>query len=314
MQAYRAPALLFSSHIETIYPALLRTVDGIIYQRERISTPDNDFLDLDWLNNHSQKLVILSHGLEGNSHRAYMKGMARLFFKHSFDVLAWNYRGCSGEMNRQLRFYHSGATDDLNTVIQHAISKGYTEINLVGFSLGGNLALKYLGEQGDNLPAPVKRAVVFSVPLHLHSSSEKIASSAFGIYARRFLKTLKQKVALKATLMPGIDTQSLHRIHNLLDFDDAYTARLHGFEGAIDYYERCSSLYFLDKIKRPALLVNAANDPFLSSGCYPQNFAQHRYLKAEYPVRGGHVGFAQFNKNRVYWSELRALQFIQTGT
>lgn len=313
MQAYRAPAILFTNHLETIYPALLRTVSGVTYLRERITTPDQDFLDLDWLNNQSQKLVILSHGLEGNSQRAYIKGMAKIFSMHGYDVVAWNYRGCSEEMNRQPRFYHSGATDDLNLVVQHAISKGYSEINLVGFSLGGNLTLKYVGEQGTALAKQVNRVVAFSVPLHLHSSSLKIASSAYGIYARRFLKSLKQKIARKAVRMPGIDTQALRHIHNLFDFDDAYTAKLHGFASALDYYEKCSSLYFLESIKRPALLVNAQNDPFLSPQCYPQEFTHHPYLVTEYLTHGGHVGFAQFTKNGVYWSELRALQFIQSG-
>lgn len=162
---------------------------------------------------------------------------------HGYDVLAWNYRGCSEEMNRQPRFYHSGATDDLDLVVQHAPTKGYSEINLVGFSLGGNLTLKYTGEQGSALASQVNRVVAFSVPLHLHSSSIKITSSAYGIYARRFLKSLKQKVALKASQMPGIDTQKLSRINNLFDFDDSYTAPLHGFAGARDYYEKCSSFF-----------------------------------------------------------------------
>jgi predicted alpha/beta-fold hydrolase len=314
MKAYQAPGILFNNHLETIYPALLRMVDNIPYQRERITTPDQDFLDLDWLANGFQKLVIISHGLEGNSSRAYVKGMANIFTQNEYDVLAWNYRGCSDEMNRQLRFYHSGATNDLNVVLLHAIAKGYTEINLIGFSLGGNLTLKFAGEQGDALAKQVKRIAVFSVPLHLHSSSLKIASSAYGIYARRFLKTLKKKIALKASVMSGIDIGKLNRIKNLFEFDDAYTAPLHGFAGALDYYERCSSLYFLEKITRPTLLVNALNDPFLSAECYPEDFEHHPYLTVEYPKRGGHVGFAQFNKNGVYWSELRALQFIQTGT
>jgi len=314
MQAYQAPGILFNNHLETIYPALWRKVDDVQYQRERIATPDQDFLDLDWLTNNSKKLVILSHGLEGNSSRAYIKGMAKIFAQNKYDVLAWNYRGCSEEMNRQLRFYHSGATDDLDLVLNHAIAKGYIEINLIGFSLGGNLTLKYAGEQSDLLAQQVKRVVAFSVPLHLHSSSLQITSSAYGIYARRFLRTLKQKITLKASLMPGIDTQELNRINNLFDFDDTYTARLHGFKGALDYYERCSSLYFLNKIKRPTLLVNALNDPFLSKECYPKDFSKHAHLIIEYTKRGGHVGFAQFTKNGVYWSELRALQFIQTGT
>lgn len=313
MVSYQAPALLFNKHLETIYPALLRSVKNVSYTRERITTPDHDFLDLDWLKGGSKKLVIISHGLEGNSTRAYVQGMARIFFYQQYDVLAWNYRGCSGEVNKQVRFYHSGATDDLHVVIQHAIAQRYEQIHLIGFSLGGNLTLKYLGEQSVNLPDQIKESVVFSVPLHLHTSCMNIETSARGIYATRFLKTLKQKVADKARLMPQIDVRPLNQINTLQDFDDAYTARLHGFANAIDYYEKCSSLYFLNDIARPTLLVNAQNDPFLSTRCYPV-LADHKYLKTEYPKRGGHVGFAQFNKNGVYWSELRALQFIQAGT
>ena len=143
---YKRPSLLFSRHLETIYPALFRNVD-LNYQRERIATPDDDFLDLDWLKQGSKKLIIISHGLEGNSSRAYMKGMAKASSEKGFDVIAWNFRGCSDEMNKQLRFYHSGATDDLECVVAHAQRNGYTEIYLIGFSLGGNLTLKYLGER-----------------------------------------------------------------------------------------------------------------------------------------------------------------------
>jgi uncharacterized protein len=144
---YTRPFFLFNAHLETIYPTLLRTVTLQPYQRERIHTPDHDFLDLDWLKQGSSSLVIISHGLEGNTQRAYMKGMARAAYQQGYDVLAWNYRGCSEEMNKALRFYHSGATDDLATVADYAHSQNqYQTIFLVGFSLGGNLTLKYLGE------------------------------------------------------------------------------------------------------------------------------------------------------------------------
>src|SRR6187431_2146497 len=136
---YAPPFAFFNAHVETIYPSLLRRVPLAPYHRERIVTPDQDFLDLDWLRQGSDKLIIISHGLEGNSERAYIKGMARAGMARGFDILAWNYRGCSGEMNRQLRFYHSGATDDLDWVIRHALQTGYKQINLIGFSLGGNL-------------------------------------------------------------------------------------------------------------------------------------------------------------------------------
>ncbi len=309
---YQAPALLFTNHLETIYPALLRKVKDVRYERERIITPDHDFLDLDWLTQDSKKLVIISHGLEGSSDRAYIKGMAKLFFCNGFDTLAWNYRGCSGEMNKNLRFYHSGATDDLESVFRHAESLGYSEINLVGFSLGGNLTLKYAGEQGNAISSKINKVVTFSVPLNLRSSCEKISSPSNWVYSQRFLKSLKKKVADKSKLITGLDVRKLDEVKTLLQFDDTYTAPLHGFKDAIDYYTQCSSIRFVSSIQRPTLIVNALNDPFLSEDCYPTEFDNHPYLTFEYPKRGGHVGFALFNKNGLYWSELRALDFIQS--
>ncbi|MEQ8239911.1 MAG: alpha/beta fold hydrolase, partial [Cyclobacteriaceae bacterium] len=143
---YQRPKVLFNGHIETIYPALFRKVTlPTLPVRERITTVDDDFLDIDWYRNGKNKVVILQHGLEGSSDRPYILGMARAFLLQSFDVCAWNFRGCSGEVNKAKIFYHSGATYDLENVVNHA-SKEYDQIFLVGFSLGGNLTLKYLGE------------------------------------------------------------------------------------------------------------------------------------------------------------------------
>jgi hypothetical protein len=308
---YQPPFILLNGHLETIYPALLRKVP-LSYQRERIYTPDHDFLDLDWLVNNPQSpsLVIISHGLEGNTHRAYIQGMARAFHQKKYDVLTWNYRGCSEEMNRQLRFYHSGATDDLDTVVQHALTKGYREIFLTGFSMGGNLTLKYLGET--KRPREIKRAVVFSVPLHLSSSCKKISSRSNFLYAKRFLTSLRKKIEIKATFRSDLDLQPLSKIKTLLDFDNHYTAPLHGFKHAEEYYEHCSSLYFAPRIQIPTLIVNALNDPFLSPECFPvAEFKNQAHVIFENPARGGHVGFAQFSQNGLYWSEQRALAFIQ---
>lgn len=307
---YSPPRFLFSSHLETIFPSLIRRVSLQPYTRERIETPDNDFLDLDWLTNNSKKLVIISHGLEGNSTRAYIKGMAKVFSNNGYDVLAWNYRGCSEEMNRQLRFYHSGATDDLNVVVDHAIDKkGYEEISLVGFSLGGNITLKFLGEKQPR--EQVKKGVAISVPLDLKTSCEKISQPGNWIYSRRFLKSLKAKVLAKAALMKGLDISAIHQIKTLKDFDDKYTAPLHGFKDAHDYYAKCSSLYFLKGIKTRTLIVNTTNDPFLSKECFPTELVKdHPFLTMEILLRGGHVGFTQFNKNGLYWSEQRAFDFI----
>jgi len=312
MKSYRPPFLLFNKHLETIYPSLIRKVEGIEYERERITTPDDDFLDLDWLKQGSKKLIILSHGLEGNSQRSYIKGMANIFYINGYDVLAWNYRGCSEEVNRKIRFYHSGATDDLDLVVNHSITTGYTEINLIGFSLGGNLTLKYLGEKASGLNPLVKKGVAFSVPLNLHTSCIEISKSSNWVYNKRFLNSLKEKVMNKSRQIPDLDTGQLAMVKSLLEFDNLYTAPIHGFENAIDYYERCSSLGFIESIERPSLIVNAKNDPFLGDDCYPSHLQDHPYLKFEYPERGGHVGFTLFNQNGLYWSELRALQFIQS--
>ena len=314
MTPYSPPSLLFTKHLETIYPSLLRKVTGIAYTRTRISTPDGDFLDLDWLKQSSRKLIILSHGLEGSSGRPYIKGMAKLFRDRGYDVLAWNYRGCSEEMNHKIRFYHSGATEDLDLIVNHAIALGYQDVNLIGFSLGGNLTLKYLGEKASALHPWVKKSVVFSVPLNLHGSCIEISKRSNWIYNKRFLNSLKSKVVHKARYLEGIDPAPLASVNSLLEFDDLYTAPIHGFKNALHYYQQCSSLQFVQPIQRPTLVVNALNDPFLSKDCFPDQFENHPYVKFEYPSRGGHVGFALFDQNGLYWSELRALQFIQSHT
>ncbi len=307
---YLPPFFLFNPHLETIFPALLRRVSLASYSRERIDTPDDDFLDLDWLKRGSDSIVIISHGLEGNTTRAYIKGMARALHAAGFDVVAWNFRGCSEEMNRRIRFYHSGATDDLHTVVEHVAQKNiYRSISFVGFSLGGNLTLKYLGER---TPHPrIDKAVVFSVPLHLRTSCEKISRPSNRIYSNRFLRSLKNKVMIKSRYHKELDTSRLAGIKTLTGFDDLYTAPLHGFRGAIDYYEKCSSLHFLHSIRTPTLIVNTLNDPFLSEQCFPVSLLKdHEYVTLQVPERGGHVGFTQFNKNGLYWSEERAGEFL----
>lgn len=308
---YVPPFFLFNAHLETIYPALFRKVALQPFERERINTPDEDFLNLDWLKQGSSRLIIISHGLEGDTSRAYIRGMARAGFMNGFDVLAWNYRGCGGEINKQRRFYHSGATDDLQTVLLHA-RKFYQEIFLVGFSLGGNVTLKYLGEQK---PYPeIKKAIVFSVPLNLYTSCLKITERSNFLYAYRFLTSLKKKVIDKGKSFPELDLRDIGKIGTLQEFDDRYTAPLHGFNTALEYYEQCSAIHFLKSITTPTLIVNAQNDPFLSRDCFPDEaFLGHGMVRAEYPRYGGHVGFSQFSKNGLYWSEERAIIFFTQG-
>lgn len=307
---FDAPRLLFNGHLQTIIPALFRKPFLLPFERERIPAPDNDFLDLDWLRQGSKKLIIISHGLEGSSLRPYMIGMAKEFFHKKYDVLTWNFRGCSGETNTQPIFYHSGATYDLDLVVKYA-AKDYDEVNLIGFSLGGNLTLKYLGED-QSLPSNIRKAVVISVPLHLESSSIKLSTGENMIYSRRFLRTLKAKILEKSVQFPDLlCTRGLKKIKSLYEFDNHYTGPLHGFQNAHDYYEKCSSIYFLKHIKTPTLILNAQNDPFLSNQCFPVELGQElKKVFMEFPQVGGHVGFSPRNSKDIYWSEKRAVEFI----
>lgn len=305
---YKRPTFLFNRHLETIYPALFRRVDPLPFRRERIRTPDGDFLDLDWLAGNDSSLVIICHGLEGDSRRPYMQGMARAVNSRTGKpVLAWNYRGCSGEMNSTNRFYHSGATEDLETVIQHAQSNGFTEVHLIGFSLGGNIVLKYAGERET---PELKSVVALSVPVHLESSSRKMMKWYNFAYTQRFLKSLKQKVRSKNAVIPvNILAKDIDKLDHIFHFDDVVTAPIHGFKDASDYYTQCSSLYFLPRIRVPTRIINAQNDPFLSEECFPVDVARaHPFINLDMPLKGGHVGF--YSKGGLYWSEEQVVEFL----
>jgi hypothetical protein len=318
---YQPPSWWVSSgHLQTIIPALFRKVVSSPYTRKRITTPDGDFLDCDWLyaasSRPSQKLVIISHGLESNSHRPNVLGMARAVSLCGYDALAWNFRGCSGEPNRLPCAYHSGATEDLHTVLDHVAAK-YDEIYLIGFSLGGNLTLKYLGEQSEALSPKVKKAVVFSVPCDLAASSKQLSRVSNRLYERRFLNSLRQKIEQKATLFPNQISLAPYlkkQIKTLRDFDNYYTAPLHGFQNAEDYYAKCSAKQFISRITIPTLMVNAKNDVFLAPSCYPFDEAKSSdVFFLETSESGGHLGFiTKKTPHGLYWSEMRALGFIES--
>lgn len=314
---YVAPPLLRNGHLLSIYPSLWRRVTTQHFQRERITTADGDFLDLDWSRCGARRLVVISHGLEGHSRRPYVAGMAKAANSFGWDALAWNYRSCSGEMNRCLRFYHSGETGDLQTVIAHATAQGdYDEVALVGFSMGGNLTLVYLGEQGRRVEGLISKAVVFSVPCDLAASARQLTRPANYLYLTRFMRSLRAKMQAKHLQYPDhIDIAGLEKVRTFKQFDDRFTAPIHGFQNAEDYWERCSSKFFIGDIRIPTLIVNAANDPFLAPECFPQGEVKSNpRVKLEVPISGGHVGFVSFNRNDLYWSELRAFRFLNEGT
>lgn len=310
---YAPPILFKNAHLSTIYSGTIRKVDDIVQERVRLELPDGDFLDLDWSFSQkpSQKVVILLHGLEGNAQRPYITGSAKQFNHAGYDTCAVNFRGCSGETNRLFRSYHSGATEDLQSIISHILeAKKYSTMYLNGFSLGGNLALKYLGEDIE-IPKELKGAVAVSVPCSLHSSLVELLKPKNFLYARRFKKHLVEKLRAKQLLFPDkIADSDIKAIKTLKDFDDIYTSRAHGFDNAMDYYKKCSCLQFLPNIKIPCLLINAQNDSFLGAECYPYQEAKiNRNLYLETPKYGGHVGFYGI-QNSTY-SEKRALIFLK---
>ncbi|MDH3999282.1 MAG: alpha/beta fold hydrolase [Desulfuromonadales bacterium] len=311
--AHKRPWFLPNGHLETIWPSLCRKAPTPRYRRERITTADDDFLDLDWLQAGRKRLVIISHGLEGDSHRHYVTGMARTFAAESWDVLAWNFRGCSGEINRQPRFTHNGATDDLHAVVSHALQQhDYTSVTLVGFSMGGNLSLVYLGREAAQVPEQVRGAVCFSVPCDLAAASECLAQAGNRIYMQRFMSLMGRKVKHQAQhypeLFPCDDYAVLKTFH---DFDNRYTAPLHGFSDARHYWRECSSLPYLDAVRVPAWIVSAQNDPFLPPQCYPKlDSHANPLVQMLTPPHGGHCGFAVAGGGSRYWSEALALSLL----
>lgn len=320
---YKAPSILYkSAHYATIVPGLYRQYPNYPIERERLELVDGDFLDLDWRkqrapdkkeNNH--KLLILSHGLEGSSNRPYITATADYFYQRGYSTLAWNQRGCSGEINRNLRFYHHGVYDDLNTVIEHALAQGYEAIYLIGFSMGAAVGFNYLGHihgQQPMLDSRIKGIVGISTPLDITESARFINEGFNRVYVRNFLGTLKTKVSEKAIQFPAFpNLDKLDKVRSFKAFDNYYTAPLHGFKDGADYYHRVSPLRVLSHIKVPALAINALNDPMLGESCYPYEIAEkHPYFYLETPKHGGHCGFPL--KGSTYsWAEIRAFEFFE---
>ncbi|MEM9990931.1 MAG: alpha/beta fold hydrolase [Bacteroidota bacterium] len=311
---YRPPFLLRNRHLNTVFAPLFRRQKRPPFVRQRLTTKDGDFLDIDLLiaddTSPNQRLVVLCHGLEGSSESQYVLALAKLFHADNWDVVALNYRGCSGEMNRLPQMYHSGMTSDLDMVIQH-LEAPYQSIGIVGISMGGNLSLVYVGEQSADISPKIKGLVAISVPTDLVAGVRQIMRPINYVYEQRFLRSLLAKMRLKSKQYPAIfTTKKIKRVRTLYEFDDTFTAPLHGFKDALDYYTQCSSGRFIDQIRVPTLIINALDDPFLPSACYPQDAVQNNsYVDLLTPKYGGHVGFVEFGQS-YYWEERRSLQFL----
>lgn len=306
---YKPPLWLRNGHVQSVWPTLFRKVAIAEPVREVLPTDDGDELHLDWYRQGSDRLAVLSHGLEGHSRRPYMLGLARALLNDGWDVLAWNFRSCGGVMNHQPRFYHSGATGDLDRVVQHGLARGYKTAFLSGFSMGGNLTLLYLGQQSEQVDSRICGAATYSVPCDLAGSADTLALPSRRIYMQRFLRDLQVKMEEKSKRFPElIDVSGFGNIRSFHEFDDRYTAPLHGFRDAQDYWASCSALWKLKDIRVPSLIVNAADDPFLSRQCFPESREQlGAHVRLESPRWGGHVGFVEHARDGYYWSERRAV-------
>ncbi len=308
---YKAPFYYFNGHLQTILPSVFRKVqlDGMV--RERLELPDDDFVDIDLLRKGNKRIAILTHGLEGNSTRTYILGMAKILSEQGFDICAWNCRSCSGEMNRQMRMYNHAEIGDIGEVIKHCISIGYEDISLIGFSMGGSITLNYLGNHGHNIPSQVKKGVAISAPCDLVSSVGLLNKRSNYLYKKKFLDRLSAKMIEKDKRFPGvIDLNNLKKIKKWEDFDVYFSSPINSFKSPQDFYERASAINTMHQISVPTYILTALNDPLLSEACYPYKLAEENdNLHLEVTKTGGHIGYSLHNEEYTY-SEKQTLIFL----
>ncbi len=314
---FEAPWWLPSPHPQTVAGRLLRKRHSIPLKRERWVTPDDDFLDLDFAPEPSPAapLVLLLHGLEGSAQRGYAFNVYRELARYGVASVGLNFRSCSGEPNRTARFYHSGETEDMRFVLRE-LRRRFPQRPLaaIGFSLGGNALLKFLGEEGTSARDLVSAAAAISVPYDLAAGDEYLARSAIGrFYTSIFVKPLVAKMEAKRHLLPATcDLERARRARSFREFDDAVTAPLHGFAGASDYYTKSSATRFIEHIRVPTLLLHAQDDPFLPPSAIPHEaIAENPLITASIQRQGGHVGFIGGTPWRPkFWAEETACRYL----
>jgi len=312
--AFRPAWWLPGPHLQTVYPSLFRSRKIPPLKRERIELPDGDFVDLDWTSQTDGLCVLILHGLEGSIDSHYTGGMLSALTAHGHTAGLMYFRGRSGEENRLPRSYHSGDTGDLDFVMQH-ICREHPDrkIAVIAYSLGGNVLLKWLGEQGDRA-TPVT-AVTLSVPFDLNSAALRLEQGMSKIYQQHLLQRLREAVKSKSSTHPmPFPTERLEELRTFREFDHAITAPLHGFAGVDDYYQRSSCKPFLKHIRIPTLMLQARDDPFLPESALPDEADLSNTVTLELSQCGGHVGYVSGRNplRPIYWSEQRILQHLST--
>lgn len=310
---YLAPRWLPGGHLQTVYPALLPQ-PAPAYRRERWDTPDGDFVELDWIDGRpGTPLVVMFHGLEGSSGSHYARALMRAIAARKWHGAVYHYRGCGGAPNLLPRAYHSGDTAEMDWALPRLKARfPDLPVYAVGVSLGGNVLLKWLGEEGGAASGLVARAAAVSAPLDLMASGEALEHGVNRLYTRVFLGTLKPKVVELLARHPGLcDRNRLLQARTLREFDNVFTAPVHGFRDTDDYWTRASSKPWLARIAVPTLVLNARNDPFLPERALPGASEVSGHVTLEYPTQGGHVGFCTGPfPGRVDWLPRRLLGFF----
>lgn len=319
--AFHSPWWLRGGHLQTLFQPFWRKLPTLDVQRERMETPDGDFLDLDWVGTSRGPIVVLLHGLTGSSRSPYIVGLQAALMNEGYRSVCMNFRGCSGSPNRTWRAYHSGETGDLKFVLETLrMNEPEIPIYAVGFSLGGNVLLKYLGEEG-TLAIP-KKAISVSAPLRLDCCASRLDQGLSRLYRNQLIRELKDYLRDKKEHLRQIgNTEDVLRIDALgsmddvvsfWDYDHRVVAGLYGFESAKDYYEKSSAIGFLKAIARPTLIVQAKNDPFLIPSMVPQSSECSDHVSVMAPDCGGHVGFVRGASpwQPEYWLEGQVMEFL----
>ncbi len=317
IRSFLPPWWAKSPHVQTILPVFAK-VESPALSRQRLELSDGDFIDLDWLGDpqNASSIIVILHGLEGSSDSHYVRRLLRDCHRLGLCAVVHHHRGCSGEPNRLARSYHSGDTQDIRGSLAY-LQQHYPQAKLcaVGYSLGGNVLAKYLGElQGDSA---IGRAVVVSAPLQLSSCAKRLEKGFSTLYQWHLIKQLREKLTEKFNHRTIVDQASVTQkqvstLKTFYQFDHRVTAPLHGFEGVDDYYAKASGLPYLTQIKRPTLVIHAADDPFMNADVIPSTNQCSADVTYELHQHGGHVGFIDGGspfKPR-YYLEQRILHFL----
>jgi predicted alpha/beta-fold hydrolase len=302
---------LRSPHLQTLWPVFFKKRHELDLLPEQVELDDGDFIDLCWSKKDSEKTVLILHGLEGDINSHYINGIIHQLQRAGYRPVLMHFRGCSGRINRLARAYHSGETGDLATIVEHVRKvTGYYPYAAIGYSLGGNVLLKWLGETSEN--NPLKKAVAVSVPFRLHDAAARLQLGVSKIYREHLLKSLRRTYIKKFKKIKSPIDVDVEQLKSFWDYDDKVTAPLHGFDGAQDYYDSCSSRQYLSGISVPTRIIHSVDDPFMFDTTAPAVDELSPDIDLLLTSGGGHVGFVSGTSpfRPVYWCEDRTVEFI----